>query len=313
MQIDNSQVVSQVAILFLTMLCGIYARKRGFVDEKGTKTLSKILVNITSPLLIIDSFQLDFDAEKLSDGLIILAASVIIHIAVTFLGMIFFKWEKTREKNKILRFTLIFGNCAFLGYPVLNAVFGDGIGVFYGAFYTLMFNVYIWTYGISMLQKGKENAVRPKPWNVIINAGTVASVIGVILFAAKIKLPAVLGGAVGLVGDMTFPLAMLIIGSLVSTLDFKEVLGNYRVYIFCLFKLIVLPLITLGVLKLIDAPLVITYMLVTMTAVPSATNSAIFAELYDCDARLAAQCVGISTVFSMITLPAMIWLTGIVI
>jgi len=312
MQIDPSLIISQVAILFLIMLCGIYADKLGFVDEAGTKTLSKVLVNITSPLLIVSSFQLDFDEEKLTNGLIILIASVVIHIAVTFLAVLLFKWEKKPEKNKILRFSLIFGNCAFLGYPVLNAIFGDGVGVFYGAFYTLMFNIYIWTYGVAMLQKGKENAEKTSIVKIFVNAGTIASCIGLILFMTKTKLPSVLGGAIDMVGDMTFPLSMVIIGSLVSRLDLRKVLTNKRVYIFCAFKLILLPVLMIAICKIFSLPHVISYMLITMCAVPSATNCAIFAELYDCDSPLAAQCVGVSTIFSMLTLPLMISVAGMI-
>jgi len=312
MQINALIVVEKVAMLFLAMVFGIYARLRGFVDDAGTKTLSKILVNVTSPLLIVSSFQLDFDPRLLSDGLFILLGSVIIHVAVTFLGVLLFKWQKEPEKNKILRFALIFGNCAFLGYPVLNVIFGEGVGVFYGAFYTLMFNVYIWTYGITMLQKGKENAEKPSIRKILLNAGTIASAIGMILFLTGTKLPSFVGGAVDLVGNMTFPLSMIIIGSLVATLDIKKILTNKSVYVFCAFKLILLPLIVIGFSKLLSLPPVLAYMFITMCAVPSATNSAIFAELYDCDSKLAAQCVGVSTVFSMATLPAMIWLAGII-
>jgi len=310
MQINPSLVVSKVAMLFLILLIGFYAGKKRFVDEKGTKTLSSLLVNITSPLLIITSFQMDFEAEKLKNALIILGASVVIHILMTFFGKLSFGWEKEAEKNKIMRFSIIFGNCAFLGYPVLDAIFGEGVGVFYGSFYCLMFNLYLWTYGIVMLQKGKENVEKPSLKKVFVNAGTIASLVGIVLFAAGIKLPGILWDAVDMVGDLTFPLSMIIIGTLISRLDFKKVLTNKRVYIFCAFKLLLQPLLMIAVCKILSLPEVISYMLITMCAVPSATNTAIFAELYDCDSSLAAQCVGLSTLFSMVTLPAMIQLAG---
>jgi len=299
MNVDSVLVLQKILMLFLVLLCGVYARKRRFLDGNSTKSLSLILVNITQPLLIIDSFQIDYREELIINGLLILGASVIIHIVVTFIAKAVFRFEKNPDRNSVLNFGLVFGNCAFLGYPVLEVIFGDGIGVFYGAFYCIMFNLYCWTYGVSLYSRKEKTSFK----KIFLNAGTIATALGIVLFAVQYKLPSVLKDAVSLVGDMTFPLSMLIVGSLISQLDFIKVITNVKAYIFCFVKLLVLPMIAILVCKFLPLSPTVAYMSIVMCAVPTASNTAIFAQAFDSDASFASQCVGLSTFFSIFTIP----------
>ncbi len=305
-------VISKTAMLFLILIIGVIARKCRVIDAFGTKMLSSLLVNVTQPMLIIDSFQIAYSGDRVVFGLKVLLASAIIHIIVALLGKILFRFEIIREKRIILEFCLIFGNCAFLGYPVLEAVFssavGENPGIFYGAFYTLFFNVFIWTYGVAILSK-KNSEKQKTNWRAIfLNIGVIACAIGFAFFLLEFKLPSVVGDAVGMVGDMTFPLSMIIIGSLVATFDFKKLFKQARLYIYTFYKLFALPLLVMAVCSVLPLNSDLELLCVVMASVPAASNCAIFATLYEGDAILAAQCVGLTTLLSMGTIPLNLWI-----
>ncbi|MCL2099032.1 MAG: AEC family transporter [Oscillospiraceae bacterium] len=305
----NILVSEKVITLFLIVFAGIYARKLNITDAGSTKKLSALLLNITQPLLIITSFQIDFDAEKLKEGAGIFILSAVNHVFFAAAVFFLFKPVKNFEQYKVYQMSAVFCNCAFLGFPVLQVVFGDELGVFYGAFYSMFFNIFIWTYGVYLISKrpGKDNKLKFPVKKIFLNAGMVSSVAGIILFALKIKMPAVLFNAARLTGDMTFPLAMIIIGSLIYDIKLKDIFTNKKNYYFLFIKLLLFPAVVLCGCILLNLPRLYIYMGTLMAAMPSAANAAIFAETYDSDAKCGAANVGFSTLVSIGSIPFVIW------
>lgn len=309
MSVNLSLVSTKIIMLFLVLICGVYARRRKFIGEKSTTALSRLLLNVTQPLMIISTFQLKYDKTLIKNGIFVLISAVVVHIAVTFIVIPLFSKEKDLKQNVIFRYGAIFANCAFLGFPVLEVIFGgSGVGIFYGSFYCIMFNVYNWTYGYSMMQSSEYTKISYK--KAFINVGTVSTAIGIVLFLTQLKLPIAISGAMAFVGDMTFPLSMIIIGSLVATLNLKKALLNIKVYYFCFIKLIVLPLIAIVVCHIFSINNTVAYMTIIMCAMPSATNTAIFADVFGQDKLLAAECVGVSTLLSVGTIPLIIMIAN---
>ena len=305
--IDLYLVSERVLVLFFTMFAGIAARRLNIIDDATTKKLSKLLVNITQPLMIITSFQIMYDAKLLFDGFRIVVASVIIHVlAAAFAFIAFFKLKKLSERI-IFEFGVIFANCSFIGYPVLKAVFGDEIAVFYGSFYIIFFNMFIWTWGLHILRRGKSGIKVPK-WKIFINAGTLPCVIGVAVYLTQIKLPSPLFSAMKLVGDMTFPLSMIIVGSLIAHIKILKVLTNPRMYYFLAVRCFIFPCLILALCLLLRIDRTLGYLCVIMTAMPSGANTAIFSELYEADSKLGAESVGASTLVSVLSIPCIIML-----
>ena len=314
---ENVFLVSEKVItLFLILFAGIIARKTNIIDWASTKKLSALLLNVTQPLMIITSFQMTFDPEKLKDGLMILALSTAIHIFAAAAAFIIYKPIKNADHKKIYEMATIFCNCAFLGYPVLTVIFG-GDGIFYGAFYTMFFNVFIWTYGVYLItrkNKAEKDAEKVKiPLSkIFLNAGMISSVTGIIIFMSGIKLPGVLYDSSKLVGDMTFPLSMIIIGSLISEIKLKEMFLSASNYYYVFVKLIFSPVFIATVCYILKLPTLLIYMGTVMTAMQSAANVAIFSETYGADSKKAAIIVGLSTLLSIGTIPlAMYFLNNI--
>ncbi len=303
-------VIEKITMLFLVLLCGYYAAKRGFLSEKTPRSLSLFLVNVTQPALIVASFHMPYTPEKIRTGLIILAASVLIHIAVALLAAPFTRRVKDPDSNRVYRYALIFANCSFLGFPVLDSIFGEGVGVFYGTFYCIMFNVFNFTYGISLLRRGRGE--RPKWYRAILNPGVLSTIVGVMIYLCRIPLPGVISSTLKMVGDMTFPVSMVIVGALLASLKFSDLFCKWPFYVFCLGKNVLLPLCVILVCKICGFSGEIALLCVTMCAVPTAASCAIFAETYQSDSALAARLVGLTTLLSVVTLPAMVILANAV-
>lgn len=302
-----TSVTYVIITLFLVLLLGIFIRKIGIIDWPTTKKLSGFVVNIAHPFLIIGSFATELTADKLVIALQIVAASIVLHISFSILAKFLFKGNEKVDKVTY-EFSLIFGNCAFMGYPVLIRVFPQN-GLFYGACFTLVFNIYIRTYGVYLLNRGKKGK---HPFGrALINPGTIASVIGILLFVFSIKLPQPINETVILMADLTFPLSMLIVGSLLCNQPIKN-LFQKKLFIFSFMRLLLLPVFVLTLCTALFIDKGLTYVLVIMASMPTAANSALFCELYKANSSLAASCVGMTSLFSVVTIPAMLALTDFV-
>ncbi len=313
----TSSVASKVINLFFVMIMGMVLRKTAILDKKSTSTLSSMLVNITNPFLVICALQKDYDTALVKNAFIILGLSVVMHVLTAIIGTFSFKFEKERSKEKIYSFAMIFANCAFLGYPVLQALMGNELGLFYGVFFTIFFNIFCWTYGVLLMNDGKGLGVKELCKKILLNPSFMSVIVGFAFFMLQIKVPGVIFEGMNYIGNMTFPLSMLIVGSLFCELDLKSVFRDKVLYWYMLLKLIIFPVVMIFVsdyilIRLLGLPNMFAYLLVTMCAMPAASNTAIMADYYNADKLLAAKTVSISTLFSVATIPLMMSLASFV-
>lgn len=203
--------------------------------------------------------------------------------------------------NRVLRAAAIFSNCGFMGFPILASVYGTQ-GVFYGSFYVLTFNLLIWTAGVAIFT-GKREALT---WKQALNPAVISVLIGFCLFIFSIKLPAPIFKTLDMVGSMTTPLSMLIIGSLLVEIKLSEAFSGFSIFYATIIRLIVLPLTVILLLKLLGANGLILGVPVLAGAMPTAALVAVFAEKHGADALLASRAVFLSTILSIVTIPAMI-------
>jgi len=294
----KANIINQVIILFLIMLVGLYARKKGMLNEETDKKLSDFLLNITLPCLILSSFNYEFSQEMLVNARLIFIYSVIIHFALIFAsGVISYKYKD--GPKAVLRFATIFSNCGFMGYPVLEGLFGK-IGVFYGSIFNIPFNLFMLSYG-TMLYTGKKDIRTLKA--ALKHPGIIATVIGLLLFTFSISIPVPIYKALSSVGSMTTPLSMIIVGSMLAEIKIKEIFSGFLVYYASFVRLIIAPLITIIILKLLHADRLLFQISVTIETMPVAVIATVLAEKYGADTKLASRCIFISTIISMITIP----------
>jgi predicted permease len=300
---ESTVVVNQVIILFLVMLAGFYARKRNIITANMTGKLSNLLLQVTQPMLVVSSFNFEISNEMLRNAILVLVIAFLIHLFSMVLGKFIYR-GCPEEIRKVLKFITVFSNCGFMGFPVLESIFGSK-GVFYGALYVIPFNVLALSYGVLVFtgKSDKDTIKKILTHPVILSVG-----VGMVLFLLQIKLPDPISRAITMLGSMTSPLSMLIVGSLLAAIPFREMFGGKAVYIGSAVRLIILPLIIYGLLLLLQLPKDVFRVCVILSAMPAAANTAIFAERFGGDAMLSSRLVSISTIFSIFTIPLILML-----
>lgn len=297
---DIGIIFNQVVVLFMVMFIGFYAKKKGIITDMVGKKLSELLLRITSPFLVISSFQLEFSQEMLHNVFIVLVFALVAHVFSILFGKVLYYKYPDRVK-KIMKFATVYSNCGFMGFPILSSLFGKP-GVLYGSIYVAVFNVFLWTNGVMIFKEKKGFDLK----KVITNPGFFSVIIGMLFFVFSISLPAPVSKTLEMVGSMTTPLSMLIVGAVLAEVEIKQLLYGFPLYYVTAVRLLVIPLLTLLVMKLIGVPGVIAGTCVLLVAMPVAATTTIFAEMYDGDAPFASRIVAFSTLASIVTMPLVI-------
>lgn len=304
------RVLEKIIVLFVVMIAGYIAKKTKICDSKNTKYMSSLLANITNPCLILATLQTERTPEKLKTAFYIILLSLAIHSTVAIASWIIFRKNKNPRRRSVYSFAMTYMNCGFMGYPIMMAIFGNEDGLFYGVIYTVIFNLFCWTHGVLIMDTEKKNGI---DWKKMLNPCIISLITSVILYVTNIRLPIVLYDGIDMIGNMTFPLSMLIIGSLLADMKLKDILKDVNMYLFSLGKLIVLPLIFLIVAYLTRMPQLYALIGLTMCCTPTATNTAVLAEIYGNESQLAAKIVGVTTLLCIATMPFMLMLSQYVI
>lgn len=296
-------IVTQIAVLFLIMVIGFLARKKDIISGDMTKKLSELILMITQPLLIIASFNLELSKEMLGNMALVFILSVGIHAFSMAAGQILY-FRYPRDIKSVLKFATVFSNCAFMGFPMLEGILGS-VGIFYGSIYIIPFYILALSYGV-MVFTGKNDRDTLK--KILFHPIVISVIVGMVLFLLQIKLPAPLYKAASMVGSMTSPLSMLIVGALLANMPIKKMLLDPSLYYGSFVRLILLPVLVMLALRPFALPADILRTCITLVAMPAGVNTVIFAEKYDGNAELASSLVGISTILSIITIPSIMLL-----
>lgn len=294
-------IVTQVIVLFLIMVVGYISRKRGFINTEVNKSLSELLLNVTLPFMIIASFNFKFSKDMLNLGIKLFLISTVIHTVLLLLGSIIYK-RFNEDEYKVLWFITVFSNCGFMGYPVVESIYGK-IGLFYAALFNIPFNILMWTAGVFIFSgRGDKQNLR----KAILNPGILSVFIGLIIFLFSVELPTPIIKTLEMVGSMTTPLSMIIIGSTLADAKIKSIFEGYSVYFGSFIRLIAIPLTVYFILNLFGLKDFYLNIPVIITAMPAAANTVIMAEKYGGNPEYASKVVFLTTILSVVTFPAIL-------
>jgi malate permease and related proteins len=296
-----NNILNQVIILFFIMIVGFVARKKNIINSEVNKGLSEILLNITLPFMIIASFNFSFDKNMLHNSAVLFIYSLLMHGALVIISKIIY-YKYPNVKKGVLRFITVFSNCGYMGYPVIESVFGK-IGVFYTAIFNIPWNLLVYSVGIMFFSREKDSSSIKK---AVMNPGIISVFIGLILFVFSIKLPLPIYNTLEMVGSTTTPLSMIIVGSMLAEMKLKDVFSGFEIYYGCVVRLVLIPVVVLVILKSFGVKDIFLGIPVLIAAMPAAANTAIFAEKYGGDSLLASRMIFISTALSAITIPLII-------
>ena len=290
-------VAGQVVTLFLLMGVGFVMARLGRLSPGTLGQLSSLLLYVAIPCVIISSMQIDPEPGLLRNiGVMFLITAAYYVVFCSLLPLLF--RSSPEDTRVVLRFGTVYANNGFMGIPLLQAVLGPSTAIF-AVVATVTFNLAQWTHGVILMSGRKRLSLR----QALLNPGTVGLTVGLVLFLSGLRLPSMVGSAVGFLADLNTPLAMVVIGGQMARTSLGSTFRRPDLYAVALLKLAAIPAVTALALLPFHLPPLVYCSMVILAGTPTAGTSSILAQQFGRDAGSAAQMVTLSTLLSVITLP----------
>ena len=296
-------LMQQIVQLFLMIFMGYLIVKTGLVRDDDSKVLSKIILYLIVPCVIINAFQVDYTTDTVKGLLIAFAASVMTQV---ILLVVISVAGRLLHLNEVEVASVYYSNSGNLIVPIVTFILGQE-WVLYGCVFMSVQLVFLWTHCKKIISREASY-----DWKkIILNINMISIFIGVILFFTGIRLPEIIGNTLASVGTMIGPASMIVTGMLFAGMNLKQIFANKRVYFITFLRLIVVPLIALVLIKLSNLASFSAdgnkIMLIVFLAIitPSASTVTQMCQVYGNDSRYASAINVMTTLLSIITLPVM--------
>lgn len=307
---DMSVIINPIIKLFVAIFIGFISVKTGYLTSDTRNVLSKIIIKITLPLMIVTSLlSKELSVDTATNVAVAALSALVVMIILYFVGLGTAHISGLKEPTKTLHAVLSgSGNVGFLGYPVILAVFGTE-GLFYAVIYGMVNDALYWTLGVYLINRSSGTLVGRQALKKLINPNTVALVIGVLLLLLKIKLPPVLNDSLTGIGSVTTYMSMLFIGMTLATIDIKGIYKRVSMIAPVVIKMIIAPVIVAYLLVHFGVNSITVGAVVLEIAMPAQTVSSIVAMEANSDEKYAAEYIFFSTLLSIATLPLVYYIT----
>ncbi|MCD8010825.1 MAG: AEC family transporter [Lachnospiraceae bacterium] len=295
---DLSNLLEMQVMLVLLMALGLFLSEIGMIDAAGRTLLTNLVINVLLPCSIVKSFLIDFDMETLRSCLTIFVIAILIQIGTLLLGKILYPRYADRRK-KVLQYATICSNAGILGNPVAEAAFGS-MGLLYASIYLIPQRTFMWSFGLTYYTEcpsGKELAKK-----VATHPCIIAAVLGLVLMITQWQLPGFVESTVESLGSANTSISMLLIGSILSGIKWREMIDRDSLY-YCFVRLILVPALVFLGCRLAGVDGLVMGVSVLLAAMPAASVTAVLAAKYEKDEAFAARIVALSTILSMVTAP----------
>ena len=310
--------IGQVMLtLFAIVVVGYIAGKWGYMGGTFDKKLSKVVIDITCPALILSSAM----TGELPDRryiLPLLGISVLTYVLLRGAALLLPRLlTKKKDDEGVIGFAMMFGNVGFMGYPIVASIFGHE-AVFYAAVLNVVNTFTVFTVG-TMLIVGKnlESTVEEKEMSqkkmlrkVLYSTPMLSAYLTMLIVALEIKdIPEFISQPLTMIGNITVPAALLIIGSSMSQLPLRALLGNGTIYTTTLMRLAVLPVGIHYLMTLLGFSSFVVGINTVVIAMPVATYGTILCLRHGKDTTLITEVTFITTLLAMISIPLLVtWL-----
>ena len=291
------KMVDVQSVLFIYMVVGFYCRKSGIFNDVARDKLTDLVIKITLPCMIFESFNMPFSLDTLKQGGLAILIAVVMAMAALLLGKVLYNRFKPEEKC-ILQYGTLVSNSGFAGLPVVSGAYGDE-GLFLGSLFIIPTRILMWSAGISLFTRADAKDAFKK---VMLNSAIIAVEVGILRMVLQVPLPHFVDSAVDNLGACTSPMAMALVGAILADVPLKSVFDPKSFYLVAVRQLF-LPFLCLAALKLLAVDSLTIGVSVALTGMPIGSTTAILAQKYGADAQFASKCVFISTLTSLVTVP----------
>ena len=299
---DNALIIlRQIGIMFFYLAIGCLLFRFDLLTKEGSRSLANLLIYISLPCAIIQSFCVS-DGPEIRQALLpsLFLGALLLLLSMAISAVLF-------HQEPLQNFGAAFSNAGFMGFPLVTAVLG-GEAVFYAAGFVALLNALQWTYGQAKLSGDKKYI---QLGAVLKNPLVLSLLGGVMIYFCRIPVPQFLRTPMGAIAGMNAPLAMIVLGVYLARTDLKAIFTRPRLYALSAVRLVVIPLLTIVCLMLLPAGWrQIGTVLIIVNAAPIGSNIAVYAQRLGLDSSYAVQMVCLSTLLSLITLPVMLSLAA---
>ena len=293
-------VLAEMLVILFAIAAGYVANHLGYLGGETDQKISKLILNITMPAMIVSAVITGEELPEISVILSILEVGVVFYVLEFALVLTVPRLlPGTAGEKGVYRYTLAFPNVGFIGYPVAVALYGDG-ALFYAAILALPFNLLSYSLGPLML----AGAARFR-WRQLLSPCIVASVLGLVLALTRLRPPAIVGEMLDFVGDITVPLSLLVVGSLLAHMSPGKVLRSPKLWVLSVLRLLVMPALLCLVLRGMHIEAMVLGIAVSQMGMPVAVNGTLLSMEYGGDTEAMAQVTFLTTLGAIITIPVL--------
>ena len=295
-------LLQQMIVLFIYIVIGYAAAKKGVMNEETSKKLSWIVVEVANPALTVSAVVNGDGTIQGRDLLLTALMAVVILGGMVLLSLILpimFRVEK--KQRNVYRLFSAFNNIGFMGFPVIAAVYGQE-ALLYAAVFSMLFNVLMYTYGI---QTARGERMGGSEWKKILNIGVVSSILAIGIYLLKIPTPQFFRTTMSGLSGLTAPLSMMVIGISLAGMKLGELFKDIKMLAYSLTKLLVLPILFMPLINRAVSREMLCGVCMIMIATPAASMNAMLVQQYGSkeEAVLAARGVALTTLLSVVTIP----------
>ncbi len=308
-------LLEQMIVLFLIMGVGFFCYRKSIITDEVSKKLSSIVVFIANPAMILSSGMAE-DRIEGSELVLMMILAIVTYGALILLACILPLILRIDHKSRgAYRAMTVFPNIVFMGFPLIASVYGEG-ALLYATMFIIFFNVLIYTYGITVMQKADKTDDGSAPKHKlelgrIFNVGVIACIVSIIIYLSGVQIPTFVQKTANQLGSLTAPLSMMIIGASLATINIKRLFLDFKLLAFCLIRLILVPILGIALIRLFVDHRAILGVCMVMLATPVASMTSMLAQQYNGDHEMTVKGVALSTILSVATMPLVQLLLGL--
>lgn len=299
---ENAEIIlNQTLIMLILIIVGIICKKTKIITDDGNKELSKLVLTVVNPIVILMAYQTDYKPQLVKNLLIAFGLSILSYIILIVAAYLLIPQKDGRE-TQIERFSAIYSNCGFMGIPLVNALFGSE-GIFYLTAFLTVFNLVVWTHGIILIsgERNLKNIVK-----VFYSPVIISIVLGIIMFFTQIRLPDIITDSLNFISNLNTPLAMIVSGVTIADTKILKLLKKPGIYYVSFLKLILLPLILIAVFSLFNVNEQVRITVLVAASAPAAAMCTLQCIRYEKNSLYASEIFAASTILSVVTLPIIV-------
>ncbi len=299
-------VFFQMLALLIMIGAGFLAAKKNMMDHHTNSQMSKMIVNIFNPMLIISSCAGAVGQVPLRTMGIVALIALGMFAVFIIVGMVLSPFfDKRKEQQKIFQMMFVFSNLGFIGIPVVSSILGAEYVVYVTEF-LLIYTIVFYTYGVALM----DGSFSPSSLKAMINPGTLSSMIAVLIIVLGIELPGFLLTAVTYLGNVTSPMALVAVGFTLAHSDWKKIFGQPKLYVFSAVKLLALPLLMLPLLRLATNDEALINVCMVMFGMPIGNMPLILGTQKGIDGATCSAAIILTTLLCVFTIPLLLTIVG---